>query len=164
MKHEIGIWTPWASVLCTECHGLIKHSGVKKEIEFREADLQDGYALTTCNACDKAIQVYDEVALENNLCNEIKDVGIKCEMMQTGGMNSACFITAEYGANITGVTKEDEEDEMGYYITYNMNCDGMYVIASVGYDGEPFDDVFEEFEVMQDMLNFVQTLESVVTY
>ena len=90
-----GVWTPWAQVLCHECHGndgprALTEEQFQKMLEPRP--LQQGNAQTFCDGCGADVQVSRGLAAEHNLVRELRDQGIHAVMEQTGGMMSACSI------------------------------------------------------------------------
>ena len=156
VKVPFGIWTPDAKVLCYECHGNI-FSNVKystktnkfedvviNDEEFKKANtpesLKNVYSITKCNICNKDIQVYDEVANENNLCYELKNHNIKAYMAQTGGMKSALEIPLA--------------NEGFIWVTYDTNGDNDWLLCFYNKDGEYLDKCFSTLD-KNELLDYI---------
>lgn len=127
-----GIWTPWADVICYECHGPDFSSApngrkLDKESEEWKKLTKPEYApaesITHCDKCNKLVSVVEEIAAEHNFVSSIKSLGYEASMAQTGGMNSAGiiplkddkFIMVNFGleADISytlGMFKDTEDD------------------------------------------------------
>jgi len=121
-----GVWTPWAQVLCYECHGNENLPDPKTDAEWARmiepVQLMEDKAVTFCDGCHTDIQVYDSVAYEHNLVKALKDRGFDAVMAQTGGMMSACSITPS-----EDLQKNGGPDGIGeILITYNDSGDNLY--------------------------------------
>lgn len=121
-----GIWTPWAQVLCYDCHGNDNLPEPKTEEEWARMAapqlLMDGNAVTFCDGCHTDVQVYDSVAHEHNLVHALRDRGFYAVMSQTGGMMSGCSIIPSEDLRENG--KPDGIGEL--LITYNDSGDNLY--------------------------------------
>ena len=121
-----GIWTPWAQVLCYDCHGNENLPQPKTEEEWARMSapqpLADGNAVTFCDDCHTDIQVDDSVAYEHNLAAALRDRGFDAVMAQTGGMCSAVSITPSEA--LQGAKEPDDIGEI--LITYNDSGDNLY--------------------------------------
>ena len=167
-KVKDGIWTPWAEVLCYECHGnvfrgvnygrvantfrdrVIDPHSEKWKQAVSEIDVQDGNGITTCDQCTCLIQIYESIAGEHNLAIALQKEGIDASMWQTGGMNSAC-----------GVNKTDDGH---YLVTFNFDgVDEGYCVAECAEDGESMNpanefttpslpEVIDHFKTLQNVL------------
>lgn len=134
-KYKLGVWTPRAVVLCVECHGPKFPSNTfdtdsdkwKSLIGLNVFDKENN-TVTTCDRCNDPLQIENSVGLEHKLAKELRAAGIKAEMWQTGGMNSACGID-----KVRPSGKEDTEG-LYYLITYDFDGDGMFWLC--GYDEE----------------------------
>ena len=121
-----GVWTPWAQVLCYDCHGNENLPNPKTEEEWAHMvapqPLADGNAVTFCDGCHTDVQVYDSVAYEHNLVAALRDCGFDAAMEQTGGMMSGCSITPS--EELQGEKGPDDIGEI--LITYNDSGDNLY--------------------------------------
>lgn len=138
MKVKPGIWTPWAKVVCFECHGpTFKNRDYDRETgKFcdktlsqdewdkvtAEAEVDERNRVTFCDDCGKEIQVDDSVAAEHNLVLRFKEAGIDAVMVQTGGMNSACEINTK--------------DNGWYLATYNFDGDEKWWVCRYDKEGD----------------------------
>ena len=123
-----GVWTPWAQVICYDCHGNENLPEPKTEEEWARMTapqpLIDGNAVTFCDDCHTDIQVYDSVAYEHNLVAALRERGFDAVMEQTGGMMSGCSITPSEELRAGGdpdgigeilITYEEDSYWMGVY-------------------------------------------------
>lgn len=121
-----GVWTPWAQVLCYDCHGNENLPNPKTDEEWARMvapqPLADGNAVTFCDGCGADVQVYDSVAYEHNLVAALRDRGFDAVMAQTGGMMSGCSITPSEELRKNG----DPEGIGEILITYNDSGDDQY--------------------------------------
>lgn len=128
-----GLWTPWAQVICRECHtkntsaeqkGAVSQE--EREKAARPIELKEGNAVTFCDDCGDPVQVDEEVAVEHNLVRTLRERGIEATMDQTGGMCSACGVAlSEEAKNDPGI--KDPRDRPDYMlITYDDGGDGLY--------------------------------------
>lgn len=134
-----GIWTPWAQVLCYECHGNENLPNPKTDAEWARmtepVPLMEDKAVTFCDGCGTDIQVYDSVAYEHNLVQALKDHGFDAVMSQTGGMMSGCSITPS-----EDLQKDGDPDGIGeILITYNDSGDNLYWMGIYDNDISPAD-------------------------
>jgi hypothetical protein len=93
----VGVWTPWAQVICLNCHGrgegytrLRDEAWARRDEEITTPG--DGCALTTCDQCGRDISVDATVATEHELAKRFKAMDLNASMQQTGGMCSAAAI------------------------------------------------------------------------
>lgn len=155
----VGIWTPWASIICYECHGK-KFVGAKynhelgkfedkilddKEFEKAKSEipLKEDNAITKCSKCGSLVQLNKSTAQENNLFLKLKEAGINAEMSQTGGMNSAVELRKEDGGFV--------------WITYDVfGADDEYEWYLGVYDEEGcYDDEFYSTTSENDMVKHI---------
>lgn len=147
MKAKSGIWTPWARVVCYECHGpTFKnrdydpetgswHDRTLTEEQWEqvrtELEVDEGKRITSCDKCGQKIQVDDSIAAEHNMASRLKEAGIDASMAQTGGMCSACEINVA-------------DDDGWYYATYNFDGDEKWWICQYDKEGalRNYDDNF----------------------
>lgn len=125
-----GIWTPWAQVLCHECHGnegprALEDEQYQKMLEPRP--LQPGNAQTFCDGCGADVQVSRGLAAEHNLVRELRDQGIEAAMAQTGGMMSACSI--EVAPELRVGNGGDDPGLLEVLITNNDMGQGEYNVG-----------------------------------
>lgn len=143
-KYPLGIWTPWAEVLCLECHGnkfdkgltVIELSEEDMKKESEPIELKEGYIQTCCGRCNKKIQLIDTVAIPQNIVLDLKKQGYDCYMAQLGGMISGCEI------------KLNEEGHF-YRVTYDLDGDNDFLITHMKYDSEE-----EEIWINEEYYNF----------
>jgi len=107
----IGVWTPWAEVLCVACHDA--RPGAKRlPMSFQvRADqpveqLPHDHATTPCDGCGQLIVVPGNVAREHNLVLALKSQGIQAYLAQTGGMHSAAVVPLPGGDSLRIVESE----------------------------------------------------------
>ena len=121
-----GVWTPWAQVLCYDCHGNENLPNPKTDEEWARITtpqpLAEGNAVTFCDDCHVDIQVYDSVAYEHELVYALRERGFNAVMAQTGGMMSACSI--EPSEALRGAGGPDDISEI--LVTYDFDGDGLY--------------------------------------
>lgn len=140
-----GIWTPSARVICYKCHGKVfpnaKYNKTTKKTEdlilteeqFQKActpqPLEENYEITVCEQCGKEIQVFYDIAYENNFCNRLRENNINAYMYQTGGMNSAIWIRTKdegYALIVYDITG-DEDWLMDFYDKDDEYIDKTYI-------------------------------------
>ena len=99
LRHP-GIWTPWATVVCFDCHGDRFDRGFGEVHKVPAPTFSECCALqprqgdegpTKCDTCGRPIWVRDDVAALSEMRHAI-NLG---EMEQTGGMCSGLSITLE---------------------------------------------------------------------
>jgi len=133
-QYKKGIWTPWAKVVCYECHGNENLPKPKTDEEWerftRPQGLKYGNAVTFCDDCHSPVQLDDSVAMEHNLVEALRQRGFEAHMAQTGGMMSACSI--EPSEELKGGRGPDDVGEI--LVTYNDSGDGLYWMGA--YDSE----------------------------
>lgn len=107
----VGVWTPWAEVLCVACHDA--RPGVRRlPISFQvRADqpveqLPHDHATTPCDGCGRLIVVPGNVAREHNLVLALRSQGIQAYLAQTGGMHSAAVVPLPGGGCLSIVESE----------------------------------------------------------
>lgn len=159
VKAAHGIWTPYAKILCYECHGdtfpHCKYNPETDKFEDKVLDsekfikmstpeaIEEGKAVTTCNNCNKPVQIYESVAFENNLVNILKEEGINAYMSQTGGMNSAAEI----------LTKDD-----GFiWITYDVCGDNEWLVGIYDEEGDFSGEQYMTHD-LDELLEYIRTL------
>lgn len=127
---KLGIWTPWASVVCYECHGNKFPNGEidTESTEWKELTtpipIENGKSITICDECNTPIQVNDSVAKEHNVAIELRKLGIDAKMWQTGGMCSAVGILQ------IGEKEPDKDGNNPYVmITYNINDENEFLVG-----------------------------------
>lgn len=161
VKVPFGIWMPNARVLCYKCHGNTFSNAkynpktnktedvVLNEEEFKAASepkiLEKGNDITRCNNCKKEIQVYNEVANENNLSYELAKHNVKSYMVQTGGMNSALEIPLK--------------DDGFIWVTYDTCGDNDWCLCFYDKDGEYTDEHFVTFD-KSELLDYILKLDN----
>jgi hypothetical protein len=121
-----GIWTPWASVLCLNCHGrgegytrIVDAAWARKDVDLDAAP--EGEGLTVCDTCGITIAVSETVAVEHELVLRLKKLGVNASMAQTGGMCSATEVDlSEDGNDHLLLTDSEETDNCGeqWYVGY----------------------------------------------
>ena len=121
-----GVWTPWAQVVCYDCHGNENLPNPKTDEEWARMTspqpVADGNAVTSCDSCGTHVQVDESVAYEHNLMWALRDRGFYAVMSQTGGMMSGCSIIPSEDLRENG--KPDGIGE--FLITYNDAGDNLY--------------------------------------
>lgn len=160
-KAKIGIWTPWALILCYKCHGNQFPNKQLSDAEMERLDtpvaLTKGYQITQCSKCNMFVQVNESVAMENNMTKELRGMGYDSVIEQTGGMNSACILYIMTDE----VMDENTEYPPMYYLTYNINGDDKYWICGFDRDNEMIDDTEVCFDTYEEIMTHVQTLTNV---
>lgn len=155
-KAKMGVWTPWAEVLCIPCHDTRTAQGTFKilsEPDMRAiyADDPDTFWPGVCTGCDKEIMLPNEdVAVLSRIRKILRsgeDFGPAMEMEQTGGMCAALTYERADGKRVMvtyamcepesleiGVYRVDEEDEMDQisYITLQGGDDAALADAVRG--------------------------------
>lgn len=163
MKKEVafGIWTPTANILCYECHGKnFKNCSYNKETgkfedkilsdeEFKKANtpgsIKENYAVTKCNKCSKDIQLYEEVAKENNLRMKLVDLGLDAYMWQTGGMNSAVGVHLPNENELAIVFDNESDISYSQWLVEEIDKDGECLLdKSVVVKDEEIIDIIKE--------------------
>jgi hypothetical protein len=87
-----GIWTPWAQILCFDCHGNKAMQTTLNPERFKEQPLDPKMdsAIAVCDKCGKDVWMDYKIAWEQKLVATLRDRGHKnAAMDQTGGMCSA---------------------------------------------------------------------------
>lgn len=123
---KVGVWTPWAQVLCSRCHNALpderRRSFDEVVVADEDADV-DAQAMakasmlaTRCAECGEQIAMREDVAAEHNLVLLINEAtGVDAARMeQTGGMCSACKV------HLFG-WKDQHPTEL--FITLDEECD-----------------------------------------
>ena len=140
-KYSVGIWTPWAEVLCLECHGnkfnkgltIIELSEEDMKKESEPIELKEHYTVTCCGHCGKEIQLNDTVAIPHNIVLDLKKQGYDCNMTQLGGMASGCEITLN-------------EENHYYRITYDFDGEEDFGISHLMYNTEDYEEIWIDEE------------------
>lgn len=152
MKAKLGVWTPWAIILCLECHGPKFHDKeFDSESEVWETllepqELKNKAGITACDKCGDAIQLDYDIAAENNFKIVLKGKGIPAAMEQTGGMNHALTIPCIDGG--------------WYYVTFNFDGDYLWVIRRQDEDGEAVGEPYRTKEI-DEMEEHIYQLEDI---
>lgn len=157
---RLGLWTPTAEVLCYKCHGNIFHNTknnqetdkfddtVLTNSELEKMDtpipLEEGKDITVCNKCGKSIQVYSEVANENNLMYEISKHNINSYLVQTGGGNSALEIPLKNGDYA--------------WVTYDLSDDNNWMVCLYDKEGEYLNKHFATLD-KNELLNYILNMD-----
>lgn len=152
MEAKLGVWTPWALILCVECHGpqfrdneFDTESDVWEEL-LQPQELKGKNGLTKCDKCGTSIQLDYDIAMEHELGFALKVMDVPATMEQTGGMNHALVIPCVDGG--------------WYNITYNFEGDHLWWCSRQDEDasqvGEPF-----RTEKAEEMMEYVYQLEDV---
>jgi hypothetical protein len=172
-KAKMGIWTPWALVLCYECHGpkfprhrvnddgeFERYEHTLSEFEWKRNTtplaIEEGKAITYCDKCGQAIQTYDSVAEEHNLVKALRDFGVDASMDQTGGMNSACTIRKDFQGPL-----QVYGDYPKYMVVYNIDGDNVFYFEEYDEDDEWIEASSKSFEELDDVVKHVLELEDV---
>ena len=122
-----GIWTPWAEVLCTACHGNTFNRGfgdikvlTDAEMVEREQliDVGEYQGITPCDKCGRPIVIDESIATEHNMMLDLQAEGITARMAQTGGMCDALEIDRQCG---------------GYYL---MTAESDFCLGEFDHEGE----------------------------
>ncbi|MBR5259365.1 MAG: hypothetical protein IKV48_02675, partial [Eggerthellaceae bacterium] len=131
-----GVWTPWAQVLCYDCHGNENLPNPKTDEEWARMTaprpVADGNAITSCDNCGAHVQMDESVAYEHELVLALRERGFDAEMRQTGGMVSACGI--EPSEMLKGAGGPDDISEI--LVTYD---EGSYWMGVYDNDFSPAD-------------------------
>ena len=132
-----GVWTPWAQVVCYDCHGNENLPNPKTDEEWARITmpqpLAEGNAVTFCDDCHVPIQVEESVAYEHNLVDALRKCGFEAELYQSGGMCSACSITPS-----DELRGEDGPDDIGQIlVTYSFDGDETYWVGVYDNDFSP---------------------------
>ena len=135
--YKKGVWTPWAAVVCYDCHGNENLPNPKTEEEWEKVtkpqELRYGNAVTFCDDCHTPIQVDESVAYEHNLVAALRECGIEAELSQTGGMCSAASISPS--DELRGERGPDDIGEI--LVTYSFDGDGAYWVGVYDNDFSP---------------------------
>lgn len=126
IKHLPGLWCPWAEILCYPCHGSESNRGEPMrdyDLNCQPREASDGEAKATCDRCERAVWLHQDIAAEQQVVFALRAAGIKSAgMQQTGGMCSAAgchsadhnvLVTAseeEAGGYIAGLYKADQDE------------------------------------------------------
>lgn len=105
-----GIWTPWAQVLCLQCHGP-QLRGRDRHVEGYAArnEPREAYSAWRCDECGRLTSLHSREYDDENgvsdrdrtwsevdelaeLRDRLRDAGIPAEMEQTGGMCCAVSV------------------------------------------------------------------------
>ena len=153
MKAKLGIFTPYAKVICFKCHGSEFPNKELSNEAMEDMDnpvaLKKGNHFTRCDSCGSFVQLNKSVAQEHNIALELTELGYESELHQTGGMNSACSISI----NIPQITEDEEQPY--YYMTYNFEGDDAYVIYGYNADGSTIEDSGYQCESYEKMLKHI---------
>jgi hypothetical protein len=147
-----GIWTPWAQILCFECHGDRALQTTLDPERFKEQPLDDKMdsAIAVCDECGKDVWMVYKIAWEQKIVAALKEKGHKAVMEQTGGMCSAAgmYLTSDEdgGQKYVWITESEDTDRphddptfvVGYYHIENPYGDDV--------EGEYGDDVALPFD------------------
>jgi len=104
-----GVWTPWAEVLCRNCHDALK-AEAKREIKWPDPEKRLGDDQGFCTACGAEVWVHEDIA---QLTRLLKVLGTG-ELEQTGGMCSALTIARADGGTVV-VTNMDGPVMIGIF-------------------------------------------------
>jgi hypothetical protein len=125
--YPLGIWTPWALVLCYDCHGptfgsrTISAEEMKKESEAR-VESPEGIPPCKCSECGRLVVV--EGRSDVQLLGALRDrlnvhSGANAKLEQTGGMCAAMSLNLGAGSILVTDNEEYEEDaEPSFYICF----------------------------------------------
>ncbi len=139
MKARKGIWTPWAQVLCHECHGPTLVGGAfdgsstsLRGFAGKEAITNINHAFieaTPCNDCGAMCWVRLDVARLNTLrlaLKELTDDRLMSDLAQTGGMCCGLTITPHLqkpgDGNPTTMTVQSDEVEHEFVMVKYKDC------------------------------------------
>lgn len=121
MKLKHGIWTPWAQVLCYDCHGndfcgKQLDSGKDRLMKGLLAEPLEYERVGHCDQCRHPISIGADIAMLQDLRGELGDREVPSHMAQTGGMCSALVIPLCEGDGphimvTDAIEPEDTEDE-----------------------------------------------------
>lgn len=156
-----GVWTPWAAVLCMECHGPICRG-----VEFPEYDelcrsrpapfRHEGS--THCEKCSNLIVVRDDVAACSELRYRLRSMGIEAYLEQTGGMCVGVTVpVAALDAHDLLITADEEEDDQWYVGLYNSDGKPVVDLSRRHADIPTFDEVPDD-NIVPYMLRFGRRL------
>ena len=105
-----GVWTPWADVLCRNCHDALKPEvTAKRKIEWPAGEKREGDALGFCTQCGAKVWVTEEIARLTRLRAIVGG-----DMEQTGGMCAALTLKREDGGTVV-VTNLDAPITIGRF-------------------------------------------------
>jgi hypothetical protein len=114
-----GIWTPWAQVLCRDCH----NQSHDRQFVEEELALDDGcVAWTKCQKCGQPIIVRDDVAWCANMVESARARGVEAQLMQTGGM--CCSVEFPHPFFEFCIWSCPDEEGSGKWFTALMDSDG----------------------------------------
>lgn len=157
IKAKTGIWTPWAQVLCMDCHGtIVDNKGMLSEGTLKTYNelrpLQEFNTITTCDKCKCEIQMDDGIAEEHNIVLALQALGFKANMDQTGGMCSAASVDLD-----TGKTYDFETQTPWMYISYNADGNHKYTSSMYDEHGEWIEDECAQTDTWEEMLEYLKT-------
>jgi len=149
-----GVWTPFAEVLCGECHDGNKPVWNDKPIIVGTAMIvgDDDELLAHCDTCDEVIWIRDDIATLANLKRSLMMALYPVEMQQTGGMCSALvmrfeppdhkhvfllIITNMDGPFMLGLYRDDEDWEEN--LLYNREDENGWANCEFEMDHEAFE-------------------------
>lgn len=126
---RLGVWTPWALVLCVECdyvalkdgpraqHHASRLKTLAKTKRTEEVICPDGHLIAQCDTCHCACWVRDDVALLQQVGYKSSDLDWEgpfgWTLQQTGGMCAALVFSTETAEIV--VTAMDGEFFIGEY-------------------------------------------------
>ncbi len=138
-----GVWTPWAEVLCIECHNESPRSQEPGRRPFPAVSLigpGPDEAITTCQKCGSQIALRHDVALLRDLVVAVQtrfagDSRVKGAVMeQTGGMNSAASVELADGRHVIFV--DDEESNEPEALWAGLYASGAWEEGEAAEDGK----------------------------
>lgn len=172
-----GIWTPWALVVCYECHGpkfprtratangLENYDHELLASEWIEAttpkEIMEDYDVTFCDQCGQAIQTYRSVANEHNMVKKLREAGKHAEMWQTGGMCSGVGIIRKFDRLL------DEGEESPHYLaTYDFDGDGLWLFGKYDENGEWIEDSEDApvIKTFDEAFKYIMSFDDVAEY
>lgn len=130
-----GIWTPWAEVLCYECHGPTFRTGhangkpIEKYAEMCLTVTNEPKVYTRCDSCGKNILIerpdVTELAHLRDAINGRMNAKV-CRLDQTGGMCCAVNVPLGGDAYLLLTSSDDGEGKFGIGEYKNADDDGKY--------------------------------------
>lgn len=167
-QYPNGVFTPQGDVLCYECHGNVFknviYDSVSNSMQDRvyNVDSKEWKALieaqplipyktavTTCNRCEKRIQLDRFTAKVNNEAKEIRQLGIlNAKVWQTGGMNCAIGFDVNPSIHVLIIDCNDGEREYYYVGTFDDE----------GEETKEVNKMFDDFEEVKEYIraNYVK--------
>ncbi len=138
-----GIWTPWASVLCLECHNESQKTRERGRQIPPVSLLGPGpdEAITTCQKCGSAIAVNKEITLLRDIVAEVGkrfagDKRVKqTAMEQTGGMNAAASVELTDGRMVVFFKDEDAPSDETDALWASLYAPGAWEEGDAAEDG-----------------------------